>query len=54
MFAALACFYVQALMRPTGIVILAVASIAIPAIATFVHVRNGRKDGVDDIAKRLP
>lgn len=54
MIATLACFYVQTLMRPFGIAILAVASIAVPAIATYLHVRKGRRDGVDDIAKRLP
>jgi hypothetical protein len=54
MVATLACFTVQILMQPAGIASLAVASIVLPAIATFLHVRKGSKDGVDDIARRLP
>ena len=54
MLATLACFAVEALVGPTGIITLGVAGIVVPLIATFVHVRKGTKDGVDDIAKRLP
>ena len=54
MLATLACFMVESLMGPTGIAILAVASLILPTIATVVHVRKGTKDGVDDIATRLP
>ena len=54
MLATLACFSISTLMQPTGIIILAIASLIVPAIATFGHVRKGKKDGIDDIAKRMP
>lgn len=54
MVATLACFSVQSLMTPAGIAILAVAGIVLPTIATVLHVRKGKKDGIDDIAKRMP
>ncbi len=54
MLATLACFSISSLMQPTGIIILAIASLIVPAIATFGHVRKGKKDGIDDIAKRMP
>ena len=37
-----------------GIIILLVGWVAVPAIGTWLHVRKGKKTGVDDIAKRMP
>jgi len=54
MLATLAFFGVGTLLGPIGIGVLAIGGILVPAIATLLHVRKGRKSGVDEIAKRLP
>ena len=54
MVAALVLFGVKVLLGPIGITVLAVGSIVVPAIATFIHVRKGKKGAVNDIAKRRP
>ena len=53
MLATLALFGVKALVQPFGITVIAIGSVVVPAVATLVHVRKGKKDGIDDIASRL-
>jgi hypothetical protein len=53
MLATLTFFTVGSLLSPTMLVILSVASIAVPLVATLIHVWKGKKDGIDDIAKRM-
>jgi hypothetical protein len=34
--------------------ILFAATIVVAAVATLIHIRNGKKDGVDELVKRMP
>ena len=53
MFSTLTYFTVAPLMSGTGIGILVAAGFIVPALATMMHVRKGKKDRIDEIAKRL-
>lgn len=54
MLASLAFFGMKRLMGPLVVGLLAAGSILVPAIATWLHVRQGKKNAVSDIAKRMP
>lgn len=54
MLASLAFFGMKQHMGPPIVGILAAASILVPSIATWLHVRQGKKNAVSDIAKRVP
>ena len=53
MLSVLAYFTVAPLMSPTGIGILVAAGFIVPALATMMHVRKGKKDHIDEVAGRL-
>ena len=48
------CFWgVKFFLSTPGIILLCIGWIVVPGIATWLHVRKGKKTGVDDIAKRM-
>lgn len=54
MLSTLACFTVRSLINPTAIGLLAAGSVIIPILATWLHVRKGKRDRIDEIARKMP
>ena len=50
---ALATIYVKWLMQPMGLALFGIGSLVFAGVSTFVHVRDGKRTQIDDIADRL-
>jgi hypothetical protein len=50
---ALAAINVEFLMRPISLILLGIGSLVFALVSTIVHVRQGKQNAIDDIAKRM-